>query len=83
MTRGTLKTTEYHPAADSAMAYMKELTSQQLAMWSEAFASTALSGNRLAEICSETLSRLQKGEPVSDRYLLGLAFTILQGDQEP
>jgi hypothetical protein len=83
MTRGTLKPNEYHPAADIAMAYMKELTPQQLMMWSESFAGTALSGNRLAEICSETLSRLQKGEPVSDRYLLGLAFTILHGEQEP
>jgi len=46
-------------------------------MHKEALASTALSGNRLAEICMGTIDRLAKGEPVSDRYLLGLAWTIL------
>jgi len=47
-------------------------------MHKEALASTALSGNRLAETCMGTIDRLAKGEPVSDRYLLGLAWTILK-----
>lgn len=76
---GTLKPLEYHPAADAAMAYIKSLSITERASWSEAFASTALSGNRLAEICSETLHRLRTGQPVSDRYILGLAFTMLKG----
>lgn len=42
----------------------------------ESLASTALSGNRSAEIMSETLRRLLNGEPVSDRYLLGLAWFL-------
>jgi hypothetical protein len=34
-------------------------------------------GNRQAQICMGTIGRLQRSEPVSDRYLLGLAWTIL------
>ena len=52
-------------------------------MHKEALASTALAGNRLAgnrlaEICLSTIDRLAKGEPVGDRYLLGLAWTIMK-----
>jgi hypothetical protein len=49
-------------------------------MWSEAFASCAIEGNRLAEVCSETLNRLLNSQPVSDRYILGLAFTVMQAE---
>jgi hypothetical protein len=76
---GTIQEGEYHPAADSAMAYVRHWAISdptRLLMTQESFASTALSGNRLAEICHETLRRMMDGEPVSDRYLLGLAWTI-------
>ena len=73
---GTIKDGEYHPAADDAMRYIKGLPIDELMTWIEAFASSAMAGNRLAEICSETLRRLTDNEPVSDRYLLGLAWTI-------
>ena len=75
---GTLRPDEYHPAADSAKDYLSTLSAEQLCMWQEVFASTALSGNRLAQVCSETLNRLLTGLPVSDRYILGLAFVIKQ-----
>ena len=81
-TSGTLKPTEYHPAADSAKAYIAGLSPDQLNVWQEAFASTALAGSRLAQVCSETLNRLLTGQPVSDRYLLGVAFIILRGEGE-
>ena len=77
--RAEIPAGEYHPAADSAMAWLKGYMVQHPAdylMHKEALASTALSGNRLAEICCGTIDRLAKGEPVSDRYLLGLAWTI-------
>jgi hypothetical protein len=74
--RGTLNANEYHPAADSAKHYLASLGWADLCIWQESFASCAIEGNRLAEICSETLHRLMGGEPVSDRYILGLAFTI-------
>ena len=77
MARGELNVGEPHPAAQTAKAYIAAQGWESLAMWQEAFASAALAGNRLADICSETLARLTKGQTVSDRYVLGLAFTIL------
>ena len=74
--RGTIKEGEHHPAADMAVEKIRSLSGADLAMWQESFASCAIEGNRLAEICSETLRRLLVGEPVSDRYLLGLAWAI-------
>lgn len=73
MSNGTLELGEFHPAANSAMTYLK---SQPLGKWVEPLASAAISGNRLGEICYETLTRLLASEPVSDRYLLGLAWTL-------
>lgn len=73
---GFLRPGEYHPAADLAQAYISTLSQQQLAKYFEAFASTALSGNRSAAICLATLNRLMNNESVSDRYLLGLAWMI-------
>lgn len=69
---GTLAINEFHPAAHSALAYVIKNGFKYV----ECFASASLSGNRLAEICSETLRRLLNNETVSDRYLLGLAWTI-------
>ena len=74
--RGTLKEGEPHPAATDALAFIGGLSRGSLAMWQESFSSCAIEGNRLAEVCSETLRRLRSGEPVSDRYLLGLAWCL-------
>jgi hypothetical protein len=74
----TLRPNEYHPAACLAMEYLQSLPAEELAKWREAFASTAMAGNRLAEICFGTIGRLLNEQPVSDRYLLGLAFFILR-----
>jgi hypothetical protein len=63
------------------MAWLKGYMVQhphEYLMHKEALASTALSGNRLAEISLGTIDRLAKGQPVSDRYLLGLAWTIMK-----
>jgi len=75
----TLKTGEIHPSAGSAMSWLHEWQIADLRRWAvmrEAVASTALSGNRLAEICHGTLERLDKNEPISDRYLLGLCWFL-------
>lgn len=74
--KGTLKEGEPHPAAYTAKEYLINLGSVSLSRYLEAFSSCAISGDRPAEICSETLSRLMKGDSVSDRYLLGLAWAI-------
>lgn len=76
-TRGTLNEGESHPASELALNYIKLLKSEDLFILQESFSSCAIEGNRLAEICSETLNRLLTGKPVSDRHLLGLAWAIL------
>lgn len=48
----------------------------------ESFASCGIENNRLAEVCGETLRRVLAQEPVSDRYLLGLVWTIRQMEEE-
>lgn len=74
--RGDLLPNEPHPSSSSALEYLSSLGLQKLFEYQEAFASTAIEGNRLSEICCETLRRLLAKEPVSDRYLLGLAWSI-------
>jgi len=76
VTQGTLKEGEPHPSAYEAIRYLQDLGLSELAIYSGSFASCSLSGNRDAEILSETLHRFMTGEPVSDRYLLGLAWAI-------
>jgi hypothetical protein len=74
--RGTLAVKEAHPAAFDALRWLRSLSQEEIAVYSESFASCAIEGNRMAEICSETLNRLMNGLPVSDRYILGLAWAI-------
>ena len=74
--RVNLKIGEPHPSAINALTWVKNQPIEQLMQWQSAYASCAISGNRLAEICGETLRRLLNGEPVSDRYLLGLAWSM-------
>ena len=69
----TLEKGELHPMTSNALDYIKQnMTFMDL----ESIASNALSGNRTANICFGTYKRLEQGEPVSDRYLLGLAWFI-------
>jgi len=77
-TRGTLKLTEPHPMAYNAMGWMMGFGPSKLMELREAFATCAIEGNRAAEVCGETLGRLLDGRPVSDRYLLGLAWMLLE-----
>lgn len=79
---GTLKEGEYHPSANTAMRWIRTQGIEKLCLWQEAFASSAIEGNRLAEICSETLDRVMNGRPVSDRYLMGLMIAMLGEDKE-
>ena len=82
MTANTLKIGEFHPSSPSAMAYVKSFySSTDIGLIKESLASTALSGNRLCEICLATLDRIEKGKPVSDRYLLGLAWFLKELDE--
>lgn len=82
VSRGTLKVGEYHPSADLAMSYILSIPFDKLALLQESMASCAIEGNRCAEVCSETLSRILGNQPVSDRYLLGLAWFLKDINEE-
>lgn len=74
---GFLEKGETHPSTQSAFIYAKARLLENPILL-EAMASVALSGNRPAEICSETARRILSGEPVSDRYILGLAWNLME-----
>jgi hypothetical protein len=80
--KGHLNPEEPHPAAYSAAKYILSLGVEKLSVYMAAFSSCAIEDNRLGEICAETLSRLLKGKAVSDRYLLGLVWTIKTMEEE-
>ena len=85
--RGTLAPADPHPAAQDALKYLCGVGYQKMLTYREAMASCAIEGNRLGEVCVETINRLLAGQPVSDRYLLGLAWAIKgmenRDDQNP
>jgi len=77
MSRFDLKKGEPHPMAASALVWIRQnYDIQELLIQQEAFSTCSIEGNRIAEICGETLRRLFNNEPVSDRYLLGLAWCL-------
>lgn len=73
---GTLRVGEPHPAARAALSYVANLPYWRQSQIMESFSSCAIDGNRFAEVCGETLRRVMTGEPVSDRYILGLAWAV-------
>ena len=73
---GTLRIGEPHPASHDAYRYVNDLSFDRKSILMASFSSCALSGNRSSEIAAETLRRVMHGEPVSDRYVLGLAWQI-------
>lgn len=83
---GTLADGEPHPAAFDAkrwiLAYVRRHDTAQVFRLLESFASCSIEGNRLAEVCGETLRRLVHGEPVSDRYILGLCWTLRNMEEQ-
>lgn len=82
----TLKDNEPHPAAFDAKQWIVDYVTRhdgtEAFRLLESFCSVGMSGNRLAEICGGTLRRMLNKEPVSDRYLLGLAWTIRNMEKE-
>lgn len=74
--RTTLGVGEPHPSSRDAYEYLKSIPSDELLKIRGALSSSAIEGNRIAEVCAGTLHRLFAGEPVSDRYVLGLAWFV-------
>lgn len=80
--KGELKENEPHPSAMSALEYVQLYDLKKLMKIQESYSSCAIEGNRLGDICGETLDRVMSGEPVSDRYILGLAWNIKRMEEE-
>jgi hypothetical protein len=80
--RVTLAEGEPHPVAFNAGEYLAKVGVEKLIRYLEAYSSCAIEGNRLGEICAETLNRLLTGQPVSDRYILGLAWNIKEMEEK-
>lgn len=77
---GTIYDGEFHPAARSAYRWLKGFmvtNSEDYSRYVLAIDIARGSGNRQAAICWSTIQRLKYSQSVSDRYLLGLAWTIL------
>lgn len=74
----TLQPGEPHPSARRALKYIESLGFDTLLKYREAFASCAIEGNRLGEVCAGTMNRLLNNQPVSDRYVMGLALAIME-----
>jgi hypothetical protein len=75
-----IRANEFHPAARSAYRWLKGFmvsNPDDYLRYRTALSVAAEAGNRQAQICMGTIRRLRGSEPVSDRYLLGLAWTIL------
>jgi hypothetical protein len=72
----TLESGEIHPSSYSAMNYILGINPKLWMAYVESISSSALAGNRTASICMGTIERLEKKEPVSDRYILGLAWFL-------
>lgn len=71
---------EFHPAARSAYRWLKGFmvtNRKDYLQYRMAIEIAAASGNRQAIVCQGTIERLRNGQPVSDRYLMGLCWTIL------
>lgn len=76
MTNGTLNPGEPHPASLSALHWLKSQPKEIINLCVQSFAAASADGNRLGEVCFETMNRMLDGKPVSDRYLLGMAWAI-------
>lgn len=84
MDNSELKLGELHPSAHDALNWLKEYQLGNINRWMimrESIASSAISGNRIAEVMQGTLDRLDKGKPVSDRYLLGLCWFLSKSER--
>jgi hypothetical protein len=76
--RGELVSGEPHPAYFYALEYISSIPYGELLILRESFASCAIEGNRLGEVCAETLDRLINNLPISDRYIMGLGLAIMK-----
>lgn len=82
-----LKLKEPHPGGYIAKEWLSENIGKMPHL-EESLASSALAGNRMANVCLGTLKRIKNGEIISDRYMMGLAWCVFsliktQAENEP
>lgn len=78
----TLEKGEQHPASLEAMQYIFNYSQEDLIRYHSMFKEMAESGNRLGQICAETLRRIFNEEVITDKYVLGLAWAIRSIEME-
>lgn len=68
-----------HPAAISATRFINTIPKDELKDWQGVFADMAKGdeGNLLAATCASTVERVLGNKSVGDRFILGLAWTLL------
>jgi hypothetical protein len=71
-----LKKNEAHPACATAVKFLFAIPLGKLKELQSIMEANALNGNRLAKICSWSLSRFLDGKKMTDRDILGLAWTL-------
>lgn len=78
--RFTLRDGEFHPAVDRAFKIISFCMNDDPERWAMivgAMDTTAIEGNRLSEVCLGTIQKLRNREKVGERYVLGLALTLI------
>jgi len=68
---------EPHPSVRIATKFIESIPYKKLSQIQESYASCSADGtDRMAEICGETLNKWKDDQIISDRDLLGLAWSI-------
>ena len=75
-TETSLSENEAHPATHVAWKYIQSLGEENLKLLETNYCTLGNEGNKIAAIAGETLRRIRGKETTSDRYIMGLAWTI-------
>jgi hypothetical protein len=67
----SLKPSDPHPVVNSAKKYILGFDTVELLEWFD-----SARRSEAVVVCQESFKRLVSGKPVSDRYLLGLAWFL-------
>lgn len=76
-----LERDESHPAVYKALSYLRKLRIGDLVTFRDLYYQRALEGDKSAAVAYGTLRMFLEGKEISDRYLLGLTYEMLQEDQ--
>jgi len=60
----------------SANNFLSRLSDMDVMRWKDTFMRHAAENNRQAEVCFDTMEKMENGMPISDTEILGLAWAI-------